>query len=278
MLLADRYRRQAHTAAWYTSPDDEPSNLPISLPNPFGKRRAPTRNNNTLHAQEEGHSDGRDGRALRPIRTDGQDYRPTTPLDRQRELGLGDQKPHSATTPNAASAMDNRNEKMDIPRSDSPVNGLHSTDKVETVTEQRLPDSTSSETAVENETANKSPVDVNNEGTHQRKTGAMAKVKGLFRKKSDKTDGDDDENGKNKPKQTFTPMSQVRATILNSWINVLLIACECHSSYTDLPADHFQPPSALHSTMPQFNQSLYSSSTSLLLFLWQVCLATRQKR
>ena len=277
MLLSDRYRRQAHTAAWYTSPDDEPSNLPISLPNPFGKRRAPSRNNNPLHAQEEGYSDSRDGRALRPIRTDGQDYRPTTPLDRQREWGLEDRKPHSATTPNVASAMNTQNEKFDIPRSDSPVNGLYSTDKVETVTEQQVTYPTSSETAVENEKANKSPIDVNNEGTHQRKTGPMAKVKGLFRKNSDKTD-DDDENGKTKPKQTFTPMSQVRATILNSWINVLLIACECHSSCLDLSADHLQPLSASHSTMPKFSQSLFSSSTSLLLSLWQGCLVTLQRR
>lgn len=226
MLLTDRYRRQAHNAAWYDSPSDTPSNLPIALPNPFGKRRAPSRNSNPLHLQEAAVPNVSDGRSLRPIRTDGQDYRPTTPLDRQLELGLGERKPHSATTPNVDTHQDPRHEDFNLPRSESPVNGEYPTDKVDRVEEQRVHDSNSTDTAVE--AGNKSPIDVNNEGAHQRKKGAMAKMAGLFHKKSaDETDGDtDDNNGKNKQKQVFTPMSQVRATILNSWINVLLIACK----------------------------------------------------
>ena len=87
MRSTDRYRRQAHNAAWYDSPSDEPSNLPIVLRNPFGKRNfvAPTRNYNDLHVQEAGEIDGG---SLRPVRTDAQDYRYTTPQDRARELGL----------------------------------------------------------------------------------------------------------------------------------------------------------------------------------------------
>ena len=239
MLLADRYRRQAHNAAWYTSPDDKPSNLPIALPNPFGKRRAPTRNNNPLHAQEAGQPGGIDGRTLRPIRTDGQDYRPTTPLDRQRELGLDDRKPHSATTPNVDSAKDTRDAKFDIPRSESPVNGLNFTDKVEAANEYKGHDATGSKIAIETEDSHRSPVDTDYEGTHERKTGAIAKLAGLFHKKSETNgdDDDDDDNGKKKPKQQFTPMSQVKATILNSWINVLLIACECYLPSIDFIAD-----------------------------------------
>jgi hypothetical protein len=60
----------------------------------------------------------------------------------------------------------------------------------------------------------------------------LAKVTGLFQKSSEAAsdDKDNDPDGKNKLKKTFTPMSQVRATILNSWINVLLIACESYPS------------------------------------------------
>lgn len=228
MLFADRYRRQAHNAAWYDSPSDEPSNLPVPLRNPFGKRnpRSNTRNNNELHQQESGVTNGgapmsstRENRSLRQIKSDGQDYRPTTSQDRARELGLEEHTPHSTTTPNVDSAPDFRNEKLDIPRSDSPVNAINAADKVERVKEQ---------TAVENQDPNKSSLDQNYEGTHHRNTGALRKVTGLFHKTSEETSDDDDDNdpdGKNKQKRTFTPMSQVRATILNSWINVLLIAC-----------------------------------------------------
>jgi hypothetical protein len=244
MLFADRYRRQAHNAAWYDSPDDEPNNLPVHLRNPFGKRnpRSNTRNHNELHQQEAGVTNGgapmsstRDHRSLRQIKSDGQDYRPTTSQDRARELGLDEHAPHSATTPNVDSAPDFRNEKLDIPRADSPVNAINTADKVERVKQQRGHGSTSSETAVENQDANKSPLDQNYEGTHHRNNGALRKVTGLFRKKPEETgddddDGDNDPDGKSKQKRTFTLMSQVRGTILNSWINVLLIACALYPS------------------------------------------------
>jgi hypothetical protein len=240
MLFADRYRRQAHNAAWYDSPSDEPSNLPVHLRNPFGKRnpRSNTRNNNELHQQESGVTNGgapmsstRGNKSLRQIKSDGQDYRPTTSQDRARALGLEEHSPHSATTPNVDSAPDFRNEKLNIPRSDSPVIAIDTADKVERVKEQRGHDSTSSETAVENQDANKSPLDQNYEGTHHRNKGALGKVTGLFHKTPEETsDDDNDPDSKNKQKRTFTPMSQVRATILNSWINVLLIACALYPS------------------------------------------------
>lgn len=238
MLLPDHYRRQAHTVAWYDSPDDTPSNLPIPLKNPFGKRspRLNTRNSNDLHLQESGITDGRairssktDARALRPIRTDSQDYRPTTPLDRARELGINNNIPHSATTPAVNSAPNIRNEKLDIPRSDSPVDGADPVDNIERVEHKVGHDSTSGETAVENAAATRSALGGNQQGTHQRKKGPLAKVAGLFQKKSESTskDSDDDPDDKNKPTKQFTFMSQVRATVLNSKINILLLACEC---------------------------------------------------
>lgn len=227
MLLADHYRRQAHNKAWYDSPSDEPNNLPIHLRNPFAKRnpRVSSRSNNDLHLQETGETNGK---TLRQIKTDTQDYRPTTPQERAQELGLGDPKPHSATTPNVDSALDMLNENVHIPRSGSPVHEDNTKDKVEQVQEYRSQDSTSAQAAVENEVANKSPLDQDHEGAHQRKKGVLGR---LFQKTSTETSNDkDDSDDKKKPRKVYTPMSQVKATILNSPINILLIACEYSSS------------------------------------------------
>jgi hypothetical protein len=223
MLLADRYRRKAHTAAWYDSPDDEPSNLPFALKNPFGKRnpKGSTRSNNDQHLQETG---AVGLKRLTPIRTDGQDYRSTTSLERRRDLGIDEQKQHSATTPNVNSAHDFRTADFKIPRSTSPANEETSMDKVEQVPERVEPDSTSSAIAVDDEVRNKSPRDTNHEGTHHRNVGAIEKMKS-WGKSKDTSGKSDDPNAKKKEKRVYTPMSQVRATILNSWINVLLIAC-----------------------------------------------------
>src|SRR6266513_5923141 len=92
-IFADRCRREAHSVAWYDSPSNQPSNLPLPLKNPFSKRkpRYNTRNNNEQHLQEAG---GIGGRNLRAVKSDNQDYRPTSSLDRARELGVEDTKPH----------------------------------------------------------------------------------------------------------------------------------------------------------------------------------------
>jgi hypothetical protein len=218
--------------AWYDSPSDQPSNLPLPLKNPFGKRnpRSNTRNNNEQHLQEAG---GIGGRNLRAVKSDNQDYRPTSSLDRARELGVEDTKPHHATTsPNVESAPDQRREKLVIPRSGSPVNRVNTAESLEGVKDQGPHGSTGSETAVANEMTNEKPLDNNLESTQARKRGPLAKVTRLFHKGSETaSDGNDnDPECKNKAKKTFSPMSQVRATILNSWINVLLIACECSLS------------------------------------------------
>lgn len=227
MLFPDRYRRQAHQSAWYDSPDDEPSKLPIPLRNPFGKRnpRNSTRDANDLHRLETGTGNSR---ALTAVRTD-EDYRPTTPQDRRREFGIKT-PPHSSTTPNVETGFDRNvenNEQIVIPRADSPLQD-DSEIKRAGVKEKEGREWSSGETAVPehggvNAASDKSPLDVNHEGTHQRKPGVMAKMKGMFHI-GPKEEKKDDDSSKSKPKQVFTPMSQVKATILNSWINVLLIA------------------------------------------------------
>jgi hypothetical protein len=119
-----------------------------------------------------------------------------------------------------------------IPRSDSPVNRVNTAESLERVKDQGPHGSTSNETAVANEIQPEKPLDNKDEGTHPRKRGPLVKVTRLFHKGSEAaSDGnDDDPEGKNKQKKTFSLMSQVRATVLNSWINVLLIACECSLS------------------------------------------------
>lgn len=44
--------------------------------------------------------------------------------------------------------------------------------------------------------------------------------------KEESAESDDDNNGKAKKKQHFTAWGQFRATVLGSWVNVLLIFCE----------------------------------------------------
>jgi hypothetical protein len=141
-----------------------------------------------------------------------------------RELGLDEQKRQSATTPGVNSAHDFRNADFQIPRSASPDNDETSVDKVERVPERMEHGSTSNETPVGDGVINKSPLDVNHEGTHHRNVGALEKMKS-WGKRKDSSNENDDPDAQKKEKKVYTPMSQVRATILNSWINVLLIAC-----------------------------------------------------
>ena len=218
-LLADKYKRQAHQSAWYDDPTDEPSNLPIHLRNPFGKRnpRSNTRNNNELHRIETGVPNG----GLRPVKTD--DYRPQTPQDRAKELGADKVPKHGSTTPDVRSSFEDRNdpaETLDIPRRDSPGIAEAPEEKENTFGTSKVADHSSSDTADENGVPNKSPVDHDTELKHR---GIGAKMAGMFHGNAKHEAQDDDKNGKEKPKQHFTAMGQIRATLFNSWINVLLI-------------------------------------------------------
>jgi hypothetical protein len=202
-----RYRRKAHNAAWYDSPNDKPSNLPLAVRNPFGKRN-PTRSND-LHLQETGEPNVG---ALPPIRTDGLDYRPTAPQDRARELRIEDLKPHKTTTPNVDTAHDLRNEQLKIPRSDSPLNADYTADKVELVQEQMVHDPISSETAMAHEFVGKSPLDKNHEGMYQRNRGTVAKMAAKFHKKSEYTENEDEEfEGRTTPSRYVPWLAKITA-------------------------------------------------------------------
>lgn len=88
----------------------------------------------------------------------------------------------------------------------------------EKVSDEKFPDSTTgtSETAIA-----PSAEPVQEEVRHRKRK--RLNIFSKFSKKGDKPDEEEDEKEK-KPKQHFTAMSQVKATLLNSWINILLIA------------------------------------------------------
>ncbi len=220
MFRLDGIKRQAHQHAWYTNDNDPPSNFPLK--NPFTKRnphRTSSRPGNELDRAETGRGNGT---ALKPVQTARDELRPS--VERRRQVNP---VPHSATEPNARSSFtqdDARKEKMEIPRSDSPVDEVSEVKQAESNGAQAHDSKSSDETQVENYAAanDKSPIDIDNETTALQRPGAMGRMRGLFHKKPKNSD-DDNDNGKKKPKKHFTPMSQVRGTILNSWINVLLI-------------------------------------------------------
>jgi len=89
------------------------------------------------------------------------------------------------------------------------------------------PDLGSGVTKLGDEARDTGPTDADRQGSHGDGKGVLG-ILGLSRKSSKAAE--DDDNGKNKLEQHFTFMSQIRATVFNSWINALLIACESSQS------------------------------------------------
>jgi Ca2+:H+ antiporter len=211
MLTArsDRKRREAHQAAWYDDPSDEVSNLPFPLKNPFGKRRPPKRLSDLERSQTG------NGSALRPVKTDN-DFRSTTIENRRAEFGFPDSSSHhgAMSNPDAHLRIDeNGAENLNIQRADSP--SIQAPNK-DTKVDGDVKSSIDGNAVLDNGVRRDNPI--NQEGTHERKTGLRAKLGGMFHEKEEKDDKD------HKPKLDFTVMGQLRATIFNSWINVLFIA------------------------------------------------------
>jgi Ca2+:H+ antiporter len=207
-LSIDKYRHQAKVAAWYDDPNDE-KNLNLPIRNPFSKWK-PNSRQNTLRNQEQGN-----GSPLTATQTDDpMDYRPSS-QGRNDELGVRPPR-HAATSPNATSPIKpyDSNDKLDIPRSASPdaEKGIK-----EETSSGRAGDE-SSDTVIDGRSSSAQEASVRKRNTQedQKKRG----LKSWFSRGKNE-DTDDNNNGKTKNK--FTPWSQVRATLFNSWINVLLI-------------------------------------------------------
>jgi Ca2+:H+ antiporter len=120
----------------------------------------------------------------------------------------------SATAPDITTPTDHKpNEatNFDAPRSISPVNEYEQSNGAEKGFGHN-----SDDTAVNG---------TDTDSTRQRDGHKKRSLKGLLGGKStDRKEEADDNNGKDKPHKKFTVGGQIKATLFNSWINVLLIA------------------------------------------------------
>jgi Ca2+:H+ antiporter len=195
-MSIDKYRRQAKFAAWYDDPADEQSGIPIK--NPFRKYKAPTdRKHDDTNNAEEGQ--------LRHVLSDQADG---GQKDRADEF-QGTSPTHANTMPFTNST---ETRKREVSRPDGPVQE----EQDQTLDGKKDSGSTS-------DTANESG-GMYEQGRHASKGSKY--IHGITDKLHLKNTGHDekeetDPSGKKKHK--FTAMGQFRATVLNSWINILLI-------------------------------------------------------
>ncbi|KAJ9613099.1 hypothetical protein H2200_003040 [Cladophialophora chaetospira] len=207
-----KYRHQAKRAAWYDDPNDE-QNLNLPIRNPFAKWQ-PNRGSNAERTME----NGENGSPLNHVHTDDpNDYRPSSD---ERNAQVPPPR-HAATTPTATSALKSYppGDAVDFPRSSSPVND-------EKTIKEEVPggrNGSSSDTYTNGIPSQ--PAEDTGSSVRQRPTGEEKKKRGFksfFSKKDKNEKNRDDNNGKDK--KHFTAWGQIRATVFNSWINVLLIA------------------------------------------------------
>jgi Ca2+:H+ antiporter len=201
----DKLRGQAKHAAWYDDPDEPPSY------NPFRKVRTgfPTRRNSLRNAE-----DGDSG-LTRSI-TD-QEHQHADVLNRQAEMGgaASAQRRYGTAPISKRSRMkpvgEDASAPMEIDRTSSPEPEELLDDKDGALRLAGTKDSTSGDTiAAEDTTTTEKP--------RQRKG-----LKGMFHHKEKDPDNDKpEEDDREKPHYTFG--NQIRATLFNSWINILLIA------------------------------------------------------
>lgn len=127
---------------------------------------------------------------------------------------------HAVSTPNATSnpRSFNTGDGIQIPRSSSPSNSIHET--TEEYPHNRAETEISEQTAVGNGHAGPSE---DKDDLRKRATGDSTEKHGI-KKLFSKTNTGDQEYNNGKGKKKFTAMGQIRATLFNSWINVLLIA------------------------------------------------------
>lgn len=208
-MSIDKYRRKAKFAAWYDDPNDEKSTIPLK--NPFRKYRASSRSTtDDLQDAEKGD--------LRREQTEDLDY--IHHKDRQNDM-VGTSPVHAKTLPFANSKPTGIAdlEAGQVPRSDSPIQE-----------EEQLPHRSPSETEKKDsgstsdtarEADNGGIEDVN---TRKRKTGFAGVMEKMRPHKDPERDEKKATDPSGKQKQKFTAMGQFRATVLNSWINVLIIA------------------------------------------------------
>jgi Ca2+:H+ antiporter len=201
----DKIRGQAKHAAWYDDPDETPTF------NPFRKVRTglPSKKNSLRNA-ENGDSN------LTRITTD-QDHQHASALGRRTEMaGASGSKPRFSTAPvsdrsRTKPVKDEAGNPIEIDRTSSPEPEVLPFEKDTALPVEETKESTSSDTIAAEE--------INTDEKPRHRKG----LKGLFHRKDKKADNEKIEQiDADKPPYTFG--NQIRATLFNSWINVLLIA------------------------------------------------------
>ncbi|GES64393.1 sodium/calcium transporter [Aspergillus terreus] len=178
------YRRHARNLAWYDE-EGEPSSH-----NPFKKFRARPRRSSSIHLESR----------LAPVRTAG-DVPSSEERRRRRDMTEGLSGPeHSLSFPPESAGTDRASQLESSDRA-GPVPSLHSTD----------------------------PINVSAQDASDDQPGLPRKRKTLNGKADDQSmddytmnGGGEDKDLMEKPK--FTVANQIKATIFNSWMNVLILA------------------------------------------------------
>ena len=200
-MSIDKYRRQAKFAAWYDDPADESSAIPIK--NPFRKYKAPS---GRKHDVENNAEEGR----LQHVLSDTGDYRPSN----QAEDFQGTSPVHANTMP-FTNSTETRRLKTSQP--DGPFQ-----EEYEEPSHGPKDSGSTSDTAKESENGGIH----NQEGHHTKGSKGAKYIHGITDKlhhKKTEQDEKEEADPSAKSKQKFTAMGQFRATVLNSWINILLI-------------------------------------------------------
>ena len=204
----DKYRAAARRDAWYDN-DDDPPNY-----NPFRKihRRNKASSGNDL---ENGMQ------SLTAVGTENDALSRSEQQRRSQNFEPGKGPNHAATMPSSSATPNNHSPIDTIPYTEN-------RDMAERQTEDSQDTATTKTSGTVVGSADSEPKvnGLNGEVTRHRKGGFLGKFR--------KTDGEKEEKKEKKrqgrsaswlkrDQQTFTAMEQLRATILNSWINVLLI-------------------------------------------------------
>lgn len=193
-MTLDKYRREARNLAWYDQ-DGEPSSH-----NPFKKFRRTPRRTNSIQLEEQR---GMQSHSVNDIcLSEGTERR----RNFTRDIGGLE---HSETFPPESAGSDGRNTTGPDPsmQSEAPIN-----------VPRELPFEADE---------NGRPVEEDGKPRNRKDKGFLGKFKSST---SEGTQEPDESKDGDKPK--FTLASQLRATILNSWINVLIIAAPVGSKFT----------------------------------------------
>ncbi len=187
------------------------------MKNPFSKYKPNSRQNTASRLEN-----GENGSPLTTTQTDNpNNYRPSS-NGRGDEFGAAPHPKHAATSPTAASASrpNAPGDEVEFERSSSPI------DEEKHIKEE-FPSGRREDSSSDTYTAGMPSRKEDTNPVHHRATGEEKKKRGLkswFSKGKNEHEKDDNNGKDKKPKKKFTAMSQIRATLFNSWINVLLIA------------------------------------------------------